>query len=636
MRRALATAVALLAAAPAAGAQAGTMAVATPGADARVLAERSADAGGIDWHVRVDEVEGPPQSSSDARWVRIRVAARRGADGGALRDVPIGAWVDFERTVGSDTATCAERVSRYLRSGTVDRALSDLNGYHVLTLDREASITVLDPSVSFAGRTSQIARIALPSPGFDWARTRDDFRLFVVSPGTGAVTLVDLQSLRVIAERRVDGEPTRVALQPDDRVAWVGHQDPQTGRSALTGFDALTGAPLATLPLPHGYLDVAFSSDSRIAWVTSRQAGTVSVVDLETRRVIAQHGGLSTPVGVVTVPGDERGAWVTVAGSGELVRVDRAARISDRIPLDRGVAPAKLAPDGSTLWVPSPFQQAVRLVDAKSRVLSASVTISGQPYDVAFSEEYAYVRGLASGNVALVSLRTTGASPSVQQIPAGAIAPRDSGDLPRASMLAVAAGDRGAFIASPGESAVYYYMEGMNAPSSGLRVRGSVPLAVLSTRRGLREIERGTYEATVPLPARGGRFVVATALDAPVIRECVAFELPEPAATPAAWGLHWLEEPVVRGRAGAGMRFRFRSTGGAARAPFALHARAVSSRGDSVDLAVATVATVASESVYEVTGRLPRAGTYFVHVARDDAEAGRDAVRMPTLSVIID
>ena len=51
------------------------------------------------------------------------------------------------------------------------RPMIDLNSYYVLALNRDSSISVVDPMVGMAGKTYLYAHIPLPKPGADWAKT---------------------------------------------------------------------------------------------------------------------------------------------------------------------------------------------------------------------------------------------------------------------------------------------------------------------------------------------------------------------------------------------------------------------------------------------------------------------------------
>ncbi|RLU11655.1 cytochrome D1, partial [Pseudomonas prosekii] len=88
--------------------------------------------------------------------------------GQPLAGVNPGAWVDPE-TVAADQAqgreqSCKSRVGVFLKSSIGARPLLDLNSYYLLVMNRDASVSVVDPSVSVGGITSTMARIELKQP----------------------------------------------------------------------------------------------------------------------------------------------------------------------------------------------------------------------------------------------------------------------------------------------------------------------------------------------------------------------------------------------------------------------------------------------------------------------------------------
>jgi hypothetical protein len=144
--------------------------------------------------------------------VRIRMAVMRQADGHPLNNWNVGAWLDRAVSAASGAMpACAQRVAGYLGGDLLQRPLLDLTGYYVLTLDAESSISVLDPSVSFAGRTSLYGSLKLKGRGFDWTKTSDDAKLFVGLAEEPTVAIADLQTVQVVTHVSVPGLPTRVA-----------------------------------------------------------------------------------------------------------------------------------------------------------------------------------------------------------------------------------------------------------------------------------------------------------------------------------------------------------------------------------------------------------------------------------------
>jgi hypothetical protein len=76
-------------------------------------------------------------------------------------------------------------------------------------------------------------------------------------------------------------------------------------------------------------------------------------------------------------------------------------------------------------------------------------------------------------------------------------------------------------VVNPADGTTYYYMEGMNAPSSNYRVFGSTPRAVTVVDRSLKEVEPGVYSGRVRIPV-AGKYDVAFMLQSPQLLHCFA------------------------------------------------------------------------------------------------------------------
>ncbi|HEU4455866.1 MAG TPA: hypothetical protein VFR81_22565, partial [Longimicrobium sp.] len=109
------------------------------------------------------------------------------------------AWVDVRRESGqTPLEQCRQKVatfneaSLHVKHGQMSIAtpVEDLNGHYLMAMARSNSIAIIDPVKGF-GRTKLFTAIALPSPGADWAATRDDGRVFVTSPDSGVVSVID-------------------------------------------------------------------------------------------------------------------------------------------------------------------------------------------------------------------------------------------------------------------------------------------------------------------------------------------------------------------------------------------------------------------------------------------------------------
>jgi hypothetical protein len=147
--------------------------------------------------------------------------------------------------------------------------------------------------------------------------------------------------------------------------------------------------------------------------------------------------------------------------------------------------------------------------------------VSPEPFQITVTQNYAYIRGLASPRVTMVNLSSLGKDrkPILQSFEAGPAAPRLAGDLPLAAGLSPARDNDAVFVVNPVDNTTYFYAEGMNAPMSGYPNRGNAARAVRVVDRSLREVEPGVYSSRVRLPS-AGHFDVAFMLNQPQVIHC--------------------------------------------------------------------------------------------------------------------
>lgn len=554
------------------------------------------------------------------QFVKLSLTAKRLADQQPLKDWSLGAWLDLEISpLSGSVPVCGQRVAGFLSGNLMRQPLLDLTGYYVLTLDQEASVSVLDPAVSFANKSSLYSVIKLGEVGFDWLKTADDGRLFVALPASKEVAVIDLQTLQLIQRIKLPGQPTRLALMPGERLLWVGQTGQEAADSQLSVIDTLQGRVVASQPLPKGHHEFAFGEQGAQAFVSNRDDGSVTLLDAE--KIALQKSwkidGLPLSVAVTG-----QTLWVSDAQKGRLLRYNLQGEPLDSMALKPGVGPLRLSPDRTLLFALNPGEHQVYVIDTQQSRLLQSLTISGRPYDVIFSEQYAYIRTLDSEQVAMVSLAELNkpAKAVVKTIPVGANKMSDSGDLPIASSMTPAMGESGAFFAAPAERTVYHYMEGMNAPNSGIRTYGHVPMAALVVRRGLRQVSPGQYEAAFRLPS-AGRMVLALVSENPRLVECIGLQVKadQRAVQPAVAKLDWLSETFLRKKADEAFTLRVKTSAAAPQAPFkSLAVRLVPVAGGEGQLLPLT-ADPAQAGEYTATTRVGQVGSYYLHLIAEPA-----------------
>jgi YVTN family beta-propeller protein len=609
--------------------------------------------------IAIDFSMHPAQGESWSRPLRpgddvvFRFAIADTVSGTPLPGANPAAWLGLRapgEPVGADH--CTAKISTFLGGSILSAAELDLNVYYVLALNDDASITVVDPLFGF-GDTKLLAMVELPGPGEDWVLTGDEDTLFVSIPGAGKVAVVDTSTWKVVGEIDVDGAPHRLGIQPDGAYLWVAHtatrerggDSTQTatrerggdrtqtatregGIDGVSVIDVDTLAVVATIGTGAGPHDIAFSDDSRFAFVTSAGGasdgppsadGAVSIIGVRELRKLAdiETGGRPVSVDFASI---SQMAYVADEATGTIavIDADRLAVVA-RIQSQPGIGQIKFAPGRRIGLVVNPVAGTVDVIDAvSSRVVQTGYLLSG-PDQIVFSDELAYIRHRGDETVLMIPLGeigTPGEPVGTVDFPGGQ-SPFGAGAGPGlADTIVQAPGANAVLIANPADRAIYFYMEGMAAPMGSFSNYSRQPRAVLVVDRSLRERRPGVYE-TVATLREPGTYDVAFFLDAPRVLHCFEIEVEaDPAAAPPAPAVRvvpMIADPAVR--VGEETTQRFRLLDGVSGEP-------LSGLADVRVLAVLAPGTWqerlwASEvepAVYAVELTPPRPGVYYVYL----------------------
>ncbi len=457
--------------------------------------------------------------------VRVRFQITDTTSGKPVRSLNPAAWMDLVPPNEIKGArTCEQKAKAFLGGSIFGRAELDLNVYNVLTLNDEASISVVDPLFSFGG-TKLLDMVVLESPGEDWAMTSDETRIYVSLPDSKKVAVVDTAAWTVARNINLDRRPGRIALEPDESVLWVADEEANPGQPELSGITAIKTAnpeQATRIKTGHGHHELAFSDDGRRAFVTNQRDSTVSLIDT---RSFQEEATVATGSGPESVAFSAlaRMAYVS-SGDGSVTVVDGARHeVVARIKAEPGIGQIRFAPGGRFGFLVNPSRDVVHIVDSATNRIVQTADVEDEPYQVAFSTEFAYVRHRTSENVLMLPLKAVGVEKRPVQVfsfPGGKIQAASSTRTSYADTIVQAPGESAVLVASPADKAVSYYKEGMAAPVGNFSNYGRQPRAVLVVDHSLKERgSPGVYESVVRL-RKPGLYDVVFFLDSPRIVHC--------------------------------------------------------------------------------------------------------------------
>jgi DNA-binding beta-propeller fold protein YncE len=379
---------------------------------------------------------------------------------------------------------------------------------------------VVDPQFS-SGRTRLLASIALPGRAADWALSPDQSKLYVSISQPGEIVMIDTATWTIIHRAKIPGA-AKLALQPDNHYLWSSYAGTESGMAVLSAANLQQAARIR---VPAGRHDVAFSNDSRIAFVTNPGAATVSLIDVArlTQTKELKTGNVASSIAYSAA---SQSAYVTTT-SGSILAINDNGEIAGRIAAEPGLAHIAFFRDGRIGLVLNPEKGLLHVIDTARNVLLQTASIGAAPEQIVFSDQLAYIIRRDSDLIEMVPLDVIGTprgAVSTVDLPAGHSAFSHASADELTKTMVQASGQNAVVIANAGDRSVFYYEEGMAAPMGTFSNFGKAPRSVLVVDRSLKERSPGVYEATGRLE-KAGTYIVPVLLDSPRIVECFAVPL---------------------------------------------------------------------------------------------------------------
>ena len=482
---------------------------------------------GVNVEFTVQPIRGGTGDVTAGEWADVTFKVTDASTGEAIKGRYPAAWMDLGsawEAMGDSPMECRDRVAFYLQGIVGVRPMIDLNSHFLLVLNRDNSISVIDPVVGITGVTNLFAQVNLSRPGADWVLNDDNKKLFVSMPIAGQVALVDTETFEVSQEIDAGEMPKRVELQRDQRYLWVGNNTSDLETSGVTVIDAEDLQPVTFIPTGPGHHEIAFTDGDRYAFVTNRDGGTVTVIDVQSLQKVAEIETGPKPISVAYSPLGSA-IYVTDADAGTITVIDPDTHeIRAKIQAEPGLGPMRFNEEGRWGLVVNASADKVFVIDASSDRLAHAISVGKQPYQVNFTYSLAYVRSLGTQDVGLIPMsELDGAeTPPVTYIPAGQRPPGTAAEISIAdSIIPAVKQAAAAYIVNQAEGTVSYYMEGMGAPMGSFRNYGHEARAIEIVDRSLVEVAPGVYRGRVKIPVEG-TYVVAFMMDSPQFLHCFA------------------------------------------------------------------------------------------------------------------
>jgi len=478
---------------------------------------------GVSIDVKLTSVEDGKEKAAEVMAgedARVQFTITDAATGNPLSGARINAWMSRRTAPQPPTQEeCLEKVKSFIKGTLRARPDVDLNTFYILTLNKEASISVLDPLLGF-GTTKLYTLIFLKGPGEDWAIDEAGNRLYVTIPSANTVAVAETNRWRVISNIEVGFKPTRIALQNDRKYVWVAYEG-AVGENGIAVIDTENLKISARIATGAGSHDIAFSPDDRFAFVTNERDGTLSIIDVSklTKIKDVPVGKSATSIAYSQL---SKAIYVTDEAGGNITAINTDSHeVVATIKASKGIRAISFDPAGRWGFVANATNDNVYVIDSSSNQLAHTVSAGKQPDQFTFTDTFAYVRSKATERVGLIKLADLGkpGELSVFNFSAGQGSPDLASEPVAAESIVPAPGGSAVVVANPTDKTVYYYMEGMAAPMGSFQNYKREPKGVLVVDRSLRETSAGVFSTTARM-AGSGNYDVLLFLDAPRVVHC--------------------------------------------------------------------------------------------------------------------
>jgi len=431
------------------------------------------------------------------------------------------AWMD--KINPNLTISCGKKIVSYIEGGFQSRPELDFNKYYVLTLNNDNTINVVDPLFGYGG-SQLLAQIQLNGSGYDWVISEDQSLVCVSIPETSELAFINTSDMNIDTYVTIPGKPKEVSLQNDEHYLWVtyealGHFESLSGVSII---DMNTKTLVKNIETGRGAHDIVMDQQNNAVFVSNKSDGTVSVIDLKTLEKKQDININGTPIAMgfskkanalYVINKEESTIYVISSNSNHII---------GKIPCSDGINKIEFTPNGRLAFIANPKDNTILILDSASNTIIQQADVEDHPDEISFSDELAYIRHLKSDTVWMIPLDIIGkegGEVSLIDFSGGQNPPSLGSEACGAKGIVQAPGANAVLVSNYLDNSIYYYTEGMAAPSGQFSTYGKRPKAVLAVDKSIEEVSLGTYETTAKLRSFGD-YDISLFLDTPSFMEC--------------------------------------------------------------------------------------------------------------------
>lgn len=201
--------------------------------------------------------------------------------------------------------------------------------------------------------------------------TQDAKRVYTTNVNSATVSVLEQLSLPPM------GPPPGRPGSPQPAVAPAG---PAGGGEPRLDWNE------TVIPVGKGAEGFDVSPDGRELWTANAQDGTLSIIDLAAKRVVATLDARVRGANRLKFTPDGKLALISSLANGDLVFYDVASRREfKRVPIGRGAAGIIVAPDGARAFVACTPDNYIAVVDLRTFAVVGHIDVGGEPDGLAWA-----------------------------------------------------------------------------------------------------------------------------------------------------------------------------------------------------------------------------------------------------------
>lgn len=199
------------------------------------------------------------------------------------------------------------------------------------------------------------------------------------------IAIVDLGTKNV---RRLQGghDPENFDTTPDGKTVYVSNEDAGT----TTVVDVPSGKIVATVTVGAEPEGVKTSPDGKEVWVTSEERGTVSVIDVATNKLVATIKVGKRPRSVIFTHDGSKAYVPSELDSSVSVVDTRSRKVVKKLPVPGpGAKPmgSSISPDGKFVFITNGRGGTMSVIDTGADSLVATFEVGQRPWGIAVTPD---------------------------------------------------------------------------------------------------------------------------------------------------------------------------------------------------------------------------------------------------------